>query len=305
MRLEAGLSISRFCAVAGIHRSTWHRRGARAREQRESRWPAPERDRIEQPAAQLALEWPAWGHRKIWALLRADGLRPGSQATVLRALRRRGLIQPPGALRERRELARQRRAAFVAPVERRNRVWQFDFSEFETAGGGTWNLGGLVDYHAKLALACPITATKTHRDAIAALEAARDRVTDLLGRTLAEDCVDLATGELVPLIVVTDNGACFKAAEFARHVRSRPELRHVRTRIKSPETNGQIERFFGAIKYEHLYRHDISDGQDLAEHADRYLDVYNAIRPHEALALTRPLDTYLAPPPTRHDVAIT
>ena len=106
MRLEAGLSISRFCAVAGIHRSTWHRRGARAREQRESRWPAPERDRIEQPAAQLALEWPAWGHRKIWALLRADGLRPGSQATVLRALRRRGLIQPPGALRERRGDAR-------------------------------------------------------------------------------------------------------------------------------------------------------------------------------------------------------
>ena len=104
MRLEVGLSISRFCVVAGIHRATWHRRGARARERRESRWPAPERDRIEQPVARLALEWPAWGHRKIWALLRADGLRLGSQATVLRALRRRGLIQPPGALRERREL---------------------------------------------------------------------------------------------------------------------------------------------------------------------------------------------------------
>ena len=122
-----------------MHRSTWHRRAAR--QPHEPSWPAPERDRIEQPAAQLALEWPAWGHRKIWALLRADGLRPGSQATVLRALRRRNLIQPPGALRERRELARQRRAAFVAPVERRNRVWQFDFSEFETLGGGTWNLG--------------------------------------------------------------------------------------------------------------------------------------------------------------------
>jgi len=126
------------------------------------------------------------GHRKIWALLRADGLRLGSQATVLRALRRRGLIQPPGALRERRELARQRREAFIAPVLRRNRVWQFDFSEFETAGGGTWNLGGLVDYHGKLALTCPVTATKTHRDAIAALEVARDRVSDLLGRPLAQ-----------------------------------------------------------------------------------------------------------------------
>jgi putative transposase len=306
MRVDAGLSISRFCDLAGLHRSTWHRRAAAVRVDRTGLgpWPAPERDRIEQPAAQLALEWPAWGHRKIWALLRTDGHRPGSQATVLRALRRRGLIQPPGALRERRELARQRRAAFVAPVERRNRVWQFDFSEFETAGGGTWNLGGLVDYHGKLALACPVTATKTHRDAIAALEIARDRVTDLLGRTLAEDCVDPLTGELVPLIVVTDNGSCFRAAEFARHLRARPELRHVRTRVKSPETNGQIERFFGAIKYEHLYRHEIADGQHLADHVDRYLDVYNAIRPHEALALGRPLDAYLTPLPTRQHVAI-
>jgi len=85
---------------------------------------------------------------------------------------------------------RQRREAFIAPVLRRNRVWQFDFSEFETAGGGTWNLGGLVDYHGKLALTCPVSATKTHRDAIAALEVAHDRVSDLLGRPLAEDCVD-------------------------------------------------------------------------------------------------------------------
>lgn len=151
--------------------------------------------------------------------------------------------------------------AFLTPVERRNRVWQFDFSEFETQGGGTWNLGGLVDYAGKLALACPITATKTHRDAIAALEAARDRVTDLLGRTLAEDCVDPATGELVPLIVVTTTAPASRPPEFARHLRSRPELRHVRTRVNSPQTNGQIERFFGAIKYEHLYRRDIADGQ--------------------------------------------
>lgn len=310
MRLQAGLSISRFCELAGIHRSTWHRRAAATRTGQTGRgpWPAPERDRIEQPAAQLALEWPAWGHRKIWALLRADGLAPGSQATVLRALRRRGLIQPPGALRERRELARQRREAFLAPVDRRNRVWQLDFSQFETLGGGTWNLGGIVDYHAKLALGCPVTATKTHRDAIAVIEHARDRVVDLLGQTLREDCIDPATGELTPLIVVTDNGACFKAAEFARHLRSRPELRHIRTRVKSPETNGQIERFFGAIKYEHLYRHDVSDGQDLAEHVDRFIDVYNAIRPHEHLAFARPLDAYLAAPtaplPTRQDVAI-
>jgi transposase InsO family protein len=33
-----------------------------------------------------------------------------------------------------------------------------------------------------------------------------------------------------------------------------PPLRHVRTRVRSPQTNGVVERFFGSLKYEHLYR---------------------------------------------------
>lgn len=299
LRVEHGLSISRFCRLLGIDRSTYHRRRRRERDSGHERgpWPAPERSRIEQAAAQLALEWPAWGHRKIWALLAVDGHRT-SQSTVLRALKARGLIQPAGYQRERRELARARREAFVEPVTRRNRVWQMDFSEFETAGQGVWNLGGIVDYAGKLVLGCPISATKTARDAIAALEHARERAAELLDRPLIEDLVDTETGELVPLILVTDNGSCFRAADFARHLRARPEFRHVRTRVKSPETNGQVERFFQAIKYEHLYRHDIADGLDLTAHIAGYLDTYNLIRPHETLGFARPIDAYLADPDT-------
>jgi transposase InsO family protein len=29
-------------------------------------------------------------------------------------------------------------------------------------------------------------------------------------------------------------------------------LKHIRTRVHSPQTNGVIERFFGTAKYEHL-----------------------------------------------------
>ena len=47
-----------------------------------------------------------------------------------------------------------------------------------------------LDYVAKLALACPVSATKTWRDAVAALEAARDRASELLERSLLEDCID-------------------------------------------------------------------------------------------------------------------
>ena len=73
---------------------------------------------------------------------------------MLRALKARGPLQPAGYQCERRELARARREAFVEPVTRRNRVWQMDFSEFETAGQGVWNLGGIVDYAGKPVLGC-------------------------------------------------------------------------------------------------------------------------------------------------------
>jgi putative transposase len=70
----------------------------------------------------------------------------------------------------------------------------------------------------------------------------------------------------------------------------------VRTRHKAPETNGVIERFFQSVKYEHLYRHEITDGPGLAEHVDGYVSVYNERRPHEALDFKLPIDRYTKPP---------
>jgi transposase InsO family protein len=91
---------------------------------------------------------------------------------------------------------------------------------------------------------------------------------------------------------VTDNGPCYKAGAFARYIASRPEFEHVRTRHRSPETNGVIERWYESIKYEHLYLHEIDDGPALAEHVAGYERLYNDERPHETLGWARPRDRY-------------
>src|SRR5690348_14481516 len=52
-------------------------------------WPAPRVDAIDALAAKYAADWPAWGHRKVAAMMRADG-HAVSTSTVQRALRRRG-----------------------------------------------------------------------------------------------------------------------------------------------------------------------------------------------------------------------
>ena len=128
---------------------------------------------------------------------------------------------------------------------------------------------------------------------------------------LLDDVTDPDTGEVVPVIVVTDNGSAYRAAGFARYIASRPELRHVRTRIKSPETNGVVERFFGAIKVEQLWRELPDDGPSMALAVADYIALYNAGRPHEALGQRFPLAAYtapLTPPdtplPTRQTVAL-
>ena len=161
---------------------------------------------------------------------------------------RSGLVHEVCYQAERRELAKARRAVFHDPPTRRNRVWQTDFSELETLAGGIWQMGGVVDDAAKLCLACLVTATKTWREAVACLEAARAHASELLGRPLLEDLIDPGSGEPVAIVIVTDNGPCYRARAFRRYIDSRPEFEHVRTRYRSPKTNGVIERWFQSLK---------------------------------------------------------
>jgi len=60
-------------------------------------------------------------------------------------LRAAGLVLPVDFARERRDLARARREAFVTIPQRRNRVWQTDFFELETSVRTAAGVGPTVD----------------------------------------------------------------------------------------------------------------------------------------------------------------
>jgi putative transposase len=268
-------------------------------------WPTPAVDSVEAVAAKYAEAWPAWGHRKIAALMRADG-HAVSTSTVERALRRRGLLLPVGFRADRKSWAAIRRRVFHDPPTERNRVWQMDFSEFETSSGGIWRIGAVIDYATKYCLAATVTPTARGVDALACLTVAvrhaerRLGLEDLRADRGKLDLVDEATGELLrtapaPIAVVSDNGPCFRGSTFAEaFAGDDPLLRHVRTRVRSPQTNGVIERFFGTLKYEHLFRGPIEDGDALAVEVGRFRQIYNTIRPHQALADRTPRAAYLA-----------
>jgi putative transposase len=150
--------------LAGIPERTYRRRLARLRhgDPPKGPWPAPVVDRIEALAAKYAEAWPAWGYRKIAALMRADG-HEVTNSSVARALRRRGMLLPQGFRADRKSWAVLRRRAFRDPPTERNRVWQTDFSEFETANGGIWRLCAVIDYVTKYCLAVTVDANFTRR----------------------------------------------------------------------------------------------------------------------------------------------
>ena len=301
------MPVSRFTRLAGIPERTYRRRLARLRagDPVKRPWPAPRVEEIEAQAAKYAEDWPAWGHRKIAALMRADGHQV-STSTVERALRRRNLLLPLGYRADRKSWAVIRRRVFHDPPTERNRVWQTDFFEFETTAGGIWRICAVIDYVTKYCLAVTVTPTARGDDALACLDAAVAAATQLLGLTdlradrgavdLFDDAGTFLRTVPAPIALVSDNGPCFRGKVFKTAFDGDdPLLRHVRTRVKSPQTNGVVERFFGTLKYEHLYRGQISDGDALAVEVALFTDVYNRVRPHQALGDRTPQQAYLQP----------
>jgi transposase InsO family protein len=266
-------------------------------------WPAPKVEQVEALAAKYAEAWPAWGHRKVAALMRADG-HPVSTSTVERALRRRNLLLPRGFRADRKSWAAVRRGVFTDPPTVRNRVWQTDFSEFETSAGGIWRICAVIDYAAKYCLATSVTPTSRGQDALACLNLAVANASRLL--KLPDLRADRGTVELfddegnylrtvpAPIAVVSDNGPAFRASTYATaFAGDDPLLKHVRTRVRSPQTNGVVERFFGTLKYEHLYRAHITDADALTVEINLFTQTYNNIRPHQSLSDRTPAAAYL------------
>jgi transposase InsO family protein len=92
--------------------------------------------------------------------------------------------------------------------------------------------------------------------------------------------------------VVTDNGPCYKAAAFARYIRERPECEHVRTRHRSPGTNGKAERLIRTMLAECASGAIYRDSEQRTTPLSGWLDHYNHRRPHGALSHQ--------PPASRH-----
>ena len=88
--------------------------------------------------------------------------------------------------------------------------------------------------------------------------------------------------------VLTDNGPCFCSRRFAASCH-RFQIRHIRTRIYTPRTNGKAERFIQTAIREWAYAQLYQNSAAELAHLVPWIHSYNWHRPHASLNQSPPI----------------
>ncbi len=214
-----------------------------------------------------------WNSKRISAELRRRQIATVSEAWVEALFDRHGTARP--------SLPRETGPRYERAHP--NELWHIDIKGpffIQLAPGRylkTW-LVGLVDDHSRYVLGLRID---TNAQAVPMLSWLRD-------------CIELC-GQ--PLAVMTDNGVPFvywMPGVMTRFGKTLHELsiRHIRTQINSPWTNGKIERFWAVLQQEVLDRQVFRSLADAEQALTRYAIYYNYHRLSGSLGFLTPAERF-------------
>jgi transposase InsO family protein len=234
-------------------------------------------DAVEAAVMAVRAEHPAWGGRKIAAVLRRRGLAAPSPSTVTQILRRHGAAL--GAFGGGHEPFI--RFEHAAP----NDLWQMDFK-------------GHVPFAAGPGRLHPLTVLDDHSRFCVALEACADQER----ASVKSHLVKAFRRYGLPRRITADNGPPWSAGMAGGGV-SRPwtalgvwllehDVALSHSRPYHPQTQGKDERFHRTLKAEALSGRPFADLDEAARHLQSWRTIYNTQRPHEALDLKTPIERY-------------
>jgi transposase InsO family protein len=93
--------------------------------------------------------------------------------------------------------------------------------------------------------------------------------------------------------ILTDNGSAYCSNAYAARL-AELGIRHSRTRVRRPQTNGKAERFIGTLLTEWAYARPYRTNLERLRRLPHFVDYYNRRRPHTALDGRSPLDVLSA-----------
>lgn len=234
--------------------------------------PTRSSDPVEQAVIGLRREHPTWGGRKISRRLQDLGQAQVAPSTVTEILRRHGLLGTNPAA----GMPPWQRFEHAAP----NELWQIDFKgHFQTPGGRCHPLT-MLDDHSRFNLilaACGQTRYET----------------------VQPHLIEVFRRYGLPVRINSDNGAPWGAPSGSEHGLSHLAIWLIRLGVRvshsrpyHPQTNGKEERFHRSLQHEVLAGRSFDDLIQAQSAFDRWRQVYNHERPHDALGLATPVSRY-------------
>jgi transposase InsO family protein len=219
---------------------------------------------------------PSWGPRKLKDTLeRRLGSAFPSAAAIGSILARNGLVQPRKK-RQRHQAAPTTLREATAP----NEVWCIDYKGQFRLGDGTYCYPLTVtDQFSRFILGCEGMAAISD-------EEARDA------------CEEIFRSYGLPAVMRSDNGVPFSSTGLGGLTKLsvfwlRLGIALERIRPAHPEENGRHERMHRTLKFE-TARPSRANLLQQQERFDDFVEEFNNLRPHEALAMKRPAELYAA-----------
>jgi transposase InsO family protein len=278
-------NLAELCRRFGISRKTAYKWLARAtdgepaaladRRRRPHTSPSRTPATVEAQVVALRQQHPAWGGRKLRAVLRADGARPTpAPSTITDILRRHGLLTP-----ERPQPHAWQR--FTAPAP--NALWQMDFKGHVPAGTGRCHPLTVLDDHSRFNLCLAACA-------------------DERAATVQAHLTTTFRRYGLPDRMLMDNGSPW--GHDADHPWTRLTVWLLRLgvgvshgRPYHPQTQGKDERFHRTLVVEVVAsRPAWPDVASYQAAFDAWRPVYNERRPHDSLGLRPPAVLYQPSP---------
>jgi transposase InsO family protein len=283
--LREGRPISELARVHGVHRSWLYKLLARYRREGEAglaprsrrphRSPAAMGPELEAAIVRLRGELLAQGLDAgaltiQWHLTRERGAAP-SASSIVRLLRRRGLVVPEPHKRPRSSMIR-----FEAALP--NQLWQTDATHWALADGSAVEILNVIDDHSRLLVAATPFRTVKAADVVALFHRAAERVG-------------------YPAALLSDNGAVFTGSYRGGKVLLESELERLgivgkHARPYHPQTCGKVERFHQTEKRWLAVQPPAATLDELAAQLDRFRVQYNLHRPHRALGRRTPQEIF-------------
>jgi transposase InsO family protein len=205
-----------------------------------------------------------------WYLARRQGRVP-STSSIVRVLRRRGLVTPQPRKRPHSAMIR-----FAAELP--NQLWQTDATHWALADGSPVEILNVIDDHSRLLIVSTPFRTVKAADVVAIFHQAAARVG-------------------YPAALLSDNAAVFSGGSRQGKVLLESELERLgirpsHARPYHPQTCGKVERMHQTEKRWLAKQPAAATLEELGAQLDRFRVHYNAHRPHRAIGRRTPQDVF-------------